>query len=56
MNAEILTMRIKCECGDIDDIEYDENDVEIILKQGGTYQYYSYTCRHCKKIIKARIG
>ena len=29
MAAEITILRIKCECGHIDDIEYDENEVII---------------------------
>lgn len=54
--SEILSLRIKCECGQIDNIDYDENDVEIVLDCGASFIYYSFKCGRCNQIIKTRIG
>jgi len=53
---EIILLKIKCSCGNITEVEYNEKQVEVILDYGIVFIHYKYTCEHCNKINRARIG
>jgi len=53
---EIILLKIKCSCGNITEVEYNEKQVEVILDYGTVFIHYKYTCDYCNKIYRARIG